>query len=70
MLPLDPKPMVAMLDGLVDEVLIDRMNYPNKVKAIYRQAKLENIWGELFSSRRNGIERGFWEKGVAVAMCF
>jgi len=53
MLPLDPKQLVEMLDGAIDEVLIDRMNYPNKVKAIYRKARLdpyleENIfmWSE------------------------
>jgi len=48
MLPLDPKPLVAMLDGLIDEVLIDRMNYPNKVKAIYRRAKLEKYLEENY----------------------
>ena len=71
MLPLDPKPMVAMLDGLVDEVLIDRMNYPNKVKAIYRQAKLEKYLEEnYFHLVGMELKEGFEKKGVAVAMCF
>ena len=71
MLPLDPKPMVAMLDGLVDEVLIDRMNYPNKVKAIYRQAKLEKYLEEnYFHLVGMELKERFEKKGVAVAMCF
>ena len=71
MLPLDPKPMVAMLDGLVDEALIDRMNYPNKVKAIYRQAKLEKYLEEnYFHLVGMELKERFEKKGVAVAMCF
>jgi DNA repair photolyase len=71
MLPLDPKPMVAMLDGLVDEVLIDRMNYPNKVKAIYRQAKLEKYLEEnYFHLVGMELKERFEKKGVAVTMCF
>jgi DNA repair photolyase len=71
MLPLDPKAMVAMLDGLVDEVLIDRMNYPNKVKAIYRQAKLEKYLEEnYFHLVGMELKERFEKKGVAVAMCF
>lgn len=71
MLPLDPKPMVAMLDGLVDEVLIDRMNYPNKVKAIYRQAKLEKYLEEnYFHLVGMELKERFEKKGVSVAMCF
>jgi DNA repair photolyase len=70
-LPLDPKPMVAMLDGLVDEVLIDRMNYPNKVKAIYHQAKLEKYLGEdYFHVVGMELKERLEEKGVAVSMCF
>jgi DNA repair photolyase len=71
MLPLDPKPLVAMLDGLIDEVLIDRMNYPNKVKAIYRQAKLEKYLEEnYFYLSGMELKERFEKKGIAVAMCF
>ena len=71
MLPLDPKPLVAMLDGLVDEALIDRMNYPNKVKAIYRKAKLDKYLEEDYF-RLIGMElkERFEEKGVSVSMIF
>ena len=41
LLPGDPEKLVAELDGLVDRVFIDRMNYLNQIKAFYRQLKLE-----------------------------
>jgi DNA repair photolyase len=71
MLPLDPKPLTAMLDGLVDEVLIDRMNYSNKVKAIYRKNKLDPYLEENYF-RLVGMElkERFEKKGIAVTMCF
>ena len=71
MLPLDPKPLLAMLDGLVDEVLIDRMNYPNKVKAIYRTAKLDKYLEEdYFHLIGMELKEGFEEKGIPVSMIF
>jgi DNA repair photolyase len=71
LLPLDPKKMVTMLDGLIDEVLIDRMNYPNKVKGIYRRAKLDRYLKEDYF-RLVGMElkERFEEKGVSVSMIF
>jgi len=71
MLPLDPKPLVAMLDGLIDEVLIDRMNYPNKVKAIYRRAKLEKYLEEnYFYLVGTELKERFESKGVSVSVIF
>jgi DNA repair photolyase len=71
MLPLEPKPLVAMLDGLVDEVLIDRMNYPNKVKAIYRKAKWEKYLEEdYFHLVGTELKEGFEKIGVGVSMIF
>ncbi|MFB3883727.1 MAG: radical SAM protein [Thermodesulfobacteriota bacterium] len=71
MLPLDPEELVKRLGALVDEVLIDRMNYPNKVKAIYRNAG----WGPYLEEgyfRMVGMElkKGFEKKGVSVSMIF
>ena len=43
MLPLDPGKLLEMLTGIVDEVLIDRLNYSNKVKSIYRKAGLCSV---------------------------
>jgi len=71
MLPLDPKPLVAMLEGSIDEVLIDRMNYPNKVKAIYRRAKLEKFLEEdYFHVVGAELKERFEKKGITVSMIF
>jgi len=71
MLPLDPKSMVAMLDGLVDEVLIDRMNYPNKIKAIYRRAKLDKyLEDDYFYLVGMELKERFEEKKIQVSMIF
>jgi DNA repair photolyase len=71
MLPLDPKPLVAMLDGLIDEVLIDRMNYPNKIKAIYRKAKLDRYLEEdYFRLVGTELKERFEKKGIPVSMIF
>ena len=71
MLPLDPKRLVAMLDGVIDEVLIDRMNYPNKVKAIYRKARLDRFLEEdYFHLTGMELKERFEEKGIAVSMIF
>jgi DNA repair photolyase len=71
MLPLDPKQLVEMLDGAIDEVLIDRMNYPNKVKAIYRKAKLAPYLEEnYFHLVGTELKERFEEKGIPVSMIF
>ena len=41
LLPGKPEQLVADLCGLVDKVLIDRMNYLGQVKAFYRRQKLD-----------------------------
>ena len=71
MLPLDPKPLVAMMDGLVDEVLIDRMNYTNKVKSLYRKTKLDKYLEEdYFHYVGMELKERFENKGIQVSMCF
>jgi DNA repair photolyase len=71
MLPLDPPQLASMLNGIVDEVLIDRMNYPNKVKAIYRRAKLERYLDDnYFTLFGNDLRERFEKTGVPVTMCF
>jgi len=71
MLPLDPKPLVAMLEGVIDEVLIDRMNYPNKVKAVYRKAKLDRyLEDDYFHLVGMELKERFEEKGILVTMIF
>ena len=71
MLPLDPKLLVAILDGVIDEVLIDRMNYPNKVKAIYRKAGLNQYLEEnYFRLVGAKLKERFEKKGIPVSMIF
>jgi len=71
MLPLNPKALVAMLERVIDEVLIDRMNYPNKVKAIYRKAKLDPYLEEsYFHLLGTELKERFEEKGIPVSMIF
>jgi DNA repair photolyase len=71
MLPLDPKLLVEMLYGAIDEVLIDRMNYPNKVKAIYRKAKLDPYLEEnYFHVVGTELKERFEKKGIPVSMIF
>ncbi len=71
MLPLDPKALVRMLGGIVDEVLIDRMNYPNKVKAIYRNAKLTSYLEEdYFHLAGMELKERFEETGIPVTVIF
>ena len=70
-LPLDPISLVTMLEGAVDEVLIDRMNYPNKVKAIYRKGKLDSYLEEnYFYFVGTEMKERFEKKGVSVSMIF
>jgi hypothetical protein len=60
-----------MLEGLVDEVLIDRMNYPNKIKAVYRKAKMERYLEEdYFHLVGAELKERFEKKGISVSMIF
>jgi DNA repair photolyase len=71
MLPLDSRSLVAMLDGLIDEVLIDRMNYSNKVKAIYHKAKLDQYLEEdYFHLVGMELKERFEERGIPVSVIF
>ncbi len=71
LLPLDPARTVHMLDGLIDEVLIDRMNYSNKVKAIYRRNGLDRyLEDDYFRLIASELQERFEKKGVAVSLLF
>lgn len=71
MLPLEPSPLVKMLDGLVDEVLIDQLNYSNKVKALYRKAGLDQYLEEdYFHYVGLELKERFERKGIPVTMCY
>jgi DNA repair photolyase len=71
MLPLDPQKIIKILEGSVDEVLIDRMNYSNKVKAIYRKAGLDPYLEEdYFRMAGKELKEGFENKGIPVSLIF
>jgi DNA repair photolyase len=71
MLPLDPGEVVKKLEGLVDEVLIDRMNYSNKVKALYRKHKLERyLEDDYFRLFGDDLKTRFEKLGIPVTMIF
>lgn len=69
MLPLDPEKMVAELKDSVDEVLVDRLNYANKVKRLYRAAGMESyLEDEYFTWCALRLKAGFEEKGIPVSI--
>ncbi len=71
MLPLEPRRMASMLDGLVSEVLIDRMNYPNKVKGLYRKNGLEScLTDDYFNFTGKILKELLEEKGIPVSLVF
>jgi len=71
LLPLNPAPMVKMLEGLVDAVLIDRMNYPNKVKGFYRKNGLDAyLTDDYFNVIGMDLKERFEKKGISVTMIF
>jgi len=71
LLPLRPAPLVKMLEGLVDEVLIDRMNYPNKVKGLYRKNGLDAyLTDDYFNVIGMDLKERFKKKGISVTVIF
>ncbi len=71
MLPLDPVEIVKRLEGLVDEALIDRLNYPNKVKSIYHRFKLDRyLEDDYFSIFGNELTTRFQKVGIPVTTIF
>ncbi len=69
-LPLDPEHLVKMLEG-IGEVLIDRMNYQNRVKGLYHQYGLDTFLTDgYFNSIGIDLKERFERKGVSVSMIF
>jgi len=71
MLPLDTERLLEMLTGIIDEVLIDRHNYSNKVKSLYRKTGyapyLEDAY---FIQTASTLKEGFEKKGIPVSVIF
>jgi DNA repair photolyase len=71
MLPLNPEKLFKIIEGAVDEVLIDKLNYSNKVKAIYRREGLERyLEGDYFHYTAMALKEYFEKRGVAVSVLF
>ena len=71
MLPLRPKALVSMLVGAVDEILIDRMNYSNKVKSLYRREGLDAyLQDDYFEISSSELKERFEREGIPVTMCY
>ena len=71
MLPLNPGRLAALLDGSVGEVLIDRLNYVNKVKTLYRKMQLEKyLDDQYFHLYGMELKKRFENKGIPVSVFF
>jgi DNA repair photolyase len=71
MLPLDPKKIIDMIAGAADSVLIDRLNYSNKVLSIYRRNGLEDfLQHDYFSSTGLELKEKFEKRGIPVSIFF
>lgn len=70
-LPLKPIPLVKMLEEEVDEVLIDRMNYPNKVKRLYHINGLDTyLTDDYFNLIGMDLKERFEKKGIPISLLF
>lgn len=70
-LPLDPEKLVEILKGVVDEVLIDRMNYIQRVKRIYRSRGLDTYLDDrYFNLIALELKERFERLGIPVLICF
>jgi DNA repair photolyase len=71
MLPLDPTRLSEMLVGIVDEVLIDRLNYSNKVKSLYRKAGLALYLEDAYFIQTSSVlKEGFEKEKIPVSVIF
>jgi DNA repair photolyase len=70
-LPGDPEKLASMLDGKVDRVLMDRMNYVSSIKGTYRRLGLE--WAtrdEFFEEHKHRLAFALKQRGVAFEVLF
>lgn len=71
MLPLNPENLFNMLAGIVDEVLIDRLNYSNKVKGLYRKAGYAPYLEDAYFIQTASIMKESFERaGISVSVIF
>ncbi len=71
LLPMDAARFVEMVGGAADEVLVDRLNYSDRVKALYRRASLERYLEDgYFERTAEELRRGFEARGLPVSVIF
>jgi len=71
MLPMDPERLAGELEGAVDEVLIDRMNYSGKVKSLYGKAGLSGfLEDEYFADTASRLTDALGKAGVPALVLF
>src|SRR5512136_3269259 len=71
LLPGDPDRLAALLDGAVDHVLIDRMNYVPAVKAFYeRYGLLEALTDSFFRTQSARLAKALRARGLRVEKVF
>lgn len=67
MLPMDHEKLVAMLSGNVDRVVLDRMNYAERVRDLYRAYGLEYaLEEEFFADLTQELVELFAHEGIPV----
>ena len=60
-----------MCSSDLDEVLIDRMNYPNRVKALYHKNELDTfLTDDYFNSIGMDLKECFEKKGIPASLIF
>lgn len=71
MLPLNPEKIVDMIGDAADFVLVDRLNYSNKVLSIYRRFNLEYyLKQDYFHLTGQILREKFEKKGIPVNIIF
>ena len=71
LLPMNPIALAEKLAGIVDKVLIDRLNYSNKTKTLYRREKLEEyLEEEYFSGVAAVLKYRLEKQNIEVSVLF
>ncbi|HTP25012.1 MAG TPA: radical SAM protein [Anaeromyxobacteraceae bacterium] len=71
LLPMDPARFVQLVGCSADEILIDRLNYSDRVKALYRWAGVErHLEDRYFEETAADLRRRFEAAGTTVSVLF
>ena len=70
-LPMNPDVLAGELNGKVDSVLIDKLNYSSKVSRLYKQHKLEEyLQADYFEAVRDRLTDLLTKQGIEVQPLF